>query len=103
MRVSLDTVLFEKQMDNLVNYSIGFIDGVNSGKTLFLNNLIRLSPFGVKYNSTDSESFWSCSYVRELNKSFIVRLNCANIKKFKFNCNIIPFASWVSESFEAAA
>jgi hypothetical protein len=39
MRVSLDTVLFEKQMDNLVNYSIGFIDGVHSGKTLFLNNL----------------------------------------------------------------
>jgi hypothetical protein len=39
MRVSLDTVLFEKQMDNLVNYSLGFIDGVHSGKTLFLNNL----------------------------------------------------------------
>jgi hypothetical protein len=41
MKVKLDTILFEKQMDNLVNYSLGFIDGVNSGKSLFLENLGR--------------------------------------------------------------
>jgi len=39
MKVNLNTVLFEKQMDNLVQYSLGFIDGANSGKTLFLDNL----------------------------------------------------------------
>jgi len=39
MKVNLNTVLFEKQMNNLVQYSLGFIDGANSGKTLFLDNL----------------------------------------------------------------
>jgi hypothetical protein len=39
MRVKLNTASFEKQMLNIVNYSTGFIDGVKSGKKLFLNNL----------------------------------------------------------------
>jgi len=39
MRVSLNTVSFEKTMNNVVNYSLGFIDGINYGKKIFLSNL----------------------------------------------------------------
>jgi hypothetical protein len=39
VRVSLNTKSLEKQLLNITNYSIGFLDGVNKGKTLFLNNL----------------------------------------------------------------
>jgi hypothetical protein len=39
MRVRLNTASFEKQMLNIVEYSAGFIDGVKSGKRIFLNNL----------------------------------------------------------------
>ena len=39
MRVSLDTANFEKQMQNLVKYSSGFIDGIHEVKKIFLNNL----------------------------------------------------------------
>lgn len=39
MKVTLDFKSFEKQMTNIVNYSTGFIDGVKSGKKIFLNNL----------------------------------------------------------------
>ena len=39
MRVSTNTKSFEKQMNNIVNYSFGFLDGVQKGKSLFLNNL----------------------------------------------------------------
>lgn len=41
MRVRLNTVMFEKQLDNLIDYSLGFLDGVKSGKNLFLNNLAK--------------------------------------------------------------
>jgi hypothetical protein len=39
MKVRLNTASFEKQMLNIVEYSAGFIDGVKSGKRIFLNNL----------------------------------------------------------------
>ena len=34
-----NTKQFEKQMTNIVNYSIGFLDGIQKGKALFLKNL----------------------------------------------------------------
>lgn len=34
-----NTKQFEKQMTNIVNYAIGFLDGVQKGKTIFLKNL----------------------------------------------------------------
>lgn len=39
MRVSIDTNKFEKEIENIVKYSVGFLDGVQRGKTLFLKNL----------------------------------------------------------------
>jgi hypothetical protein len=41
MIVNLQSKSFEKQMQNIVNYSIGFLDGVKKGKKIFLNNLGR--------------------------------------------------------------
>ena len=34
-----NTKQFEKQMTNIVDYAVGFLDGVQRGKTLFLKNL----------------------------------------------------------------
>lgn len=39
MRVSLQTQSLEKQLQNIIDYSYGFIDGVHKGKKVFLNNL----------------------------------------------------------------
>jgi hypothetical protein len=39
VRVTTTTKSFEKQMNNIVNYSMGFIDGVQKGKTDFLKAL----------------------------------------------------------------
>ena len=39
MIVQTNTVKFEKLLNNIVNYSIGFLDGVQLGKKEFLNNL----------------------------------------------------------------
>jgi hypothetical protein len=39
VRVTTTTKSFEKQMSNIVNYSMGFIDGVQKGKTEFLKAL----------------------------------------------------------------
>lgn len=39
MRVSTNTKSFEKQMNNIVNYSFGFLDGAQKGKSVFLSNL----------------------------------------------------------------
>ena len=39
MRVSLNTTSLDKTLNNVLNYSLGFIDGVNSGKKIFLDNL----------------------------------------------------------------
>lgn len=39
MKVSVNTINFEKQMDNIINYSLGFLEGAQMGKQEFLNNL----------------------------------------------------------------
>ena len=39
MRISLNTLAFEKQLDNLVDYSLGFLDGAETGKKIFLDQL----------------------------------------------------------------
>lgn len=39
MRVSLSTKDFEKQIMNIAEYSMGFLDGVQSGKKIFLANM----------------------------------------------------------------
>lgn len=39
MRVSLITKDFEKQIMNIAEYSMGFLDGVHSGKKIFLDNM----------------------------------------------------------------
>lgn len=41
MRVRLNTIIFEKQLDNLIEYSLGFLDGAQSGKKIFLDNLAK--------------------------------------------------------------
>lgn len=41
MNVVFNTKVFEKKMNNLVEYSFGFLDGIDNGKTLFLNNLAQ--------------------------------------------------------------
>lgn len=39
MIVKFDTKDFTKKLNNVVNYSTGFLDGAQSGKTVFLRNL----------------------------------------------------------------
>lgn len=39
MRVSLNSKKFEKQMNNLIDYSIGFLDGAKFGKQMFFDSL----------------------------------------------------------------
>lgn len=39
MILTIDYKAFERDMDNLIKYSIGFLDGVHSGKKAFLDNL----------------------------------------------------------------
>lgn len=39
MRVTTNTINFSKTMNNIVEYSFGFIEGANAGKTQFLNIL----------------------------------------------------------------
>jgi hypothetical protein len=39
MRVSLTTNNLEKTLTNVVKYSVGFLDGINRGKKIFLDNL----------------------------------------------------------------
>lgn len=39
MRVITNSKQFELQMNNIVKYSMGFLDGVQRGKTVFLKNL----------------------------------------------------------------
>jgi len=39
MRVTLDTKEIEKKLFNVYNYSVGFLDGVQKGKTIFLKTL----------------------------------------------------------------
>lgn len=39
MKVIINDAAFKKDMKNIMDYSIGFLEGVQSGKTKFLNNL----------------------------------------------------------------
>lgn len=39
MKVIMNNAAFKKDMKNIIDYSIGFLDGVQAGKTKFLNNL----------------------------------------------------------------
>jgi len=39
MRVSIDTRELEKKILNIYEYSVGFLDGIDKGKSLFLRNL----------------------------------------------------------------
>ena len=41
MKVSIDTKSLEKTLLNIVKYSSGFLDGVQAGKKVFLNNMGR--------------------------------------------------------------
>ena len=39
MRMQIDHRKFQKDMDNILEYSLGFLDGVKAGKKIFLDNL----------------------------------------------------------------
>ena len=39
--ILVDNKQFKKEMNNIMDYSIGFLEGVKGGKTAFLNNLGR--------------------------------------------------------------
>lgn len=39
--IKVNAKQFKKEMDNIMDYSIGFLEGVKGGKTAFLNNLGR--------------------------------------------------------------
>jgi hypothetical protein len=39
MRVSVNTKQFTKEMNNIVEYSLGYLDGVKAGKSVFFKNL----------------------------------------------------------------
>lgn len=39
MRVSLNTKSFEQQLNNITEYSFGFLEGIGRGKNIFLSNL----------------------------------------------------------------
>ena len=41
MRVSIQTNNFEKELLNIANYSLGFLEGAQKGKKVFLDNLGR--------------------------------------------------------------
>jgi hypothetical protein len=39
MKVSYNTAKFAREMNNIIDYSIGFLEGAQKGKTMFLRNL----------------------------------------------------------------
>jgi hypothetical protein len=39
MKVIMNDAIFKKEMKNIIDYSVGFLDGVKAGKTKFLNNV----------------------------------------------------------------
>lgn len=39
MIIKTNTLNFEKQINNIIQYSVGFLDGAQKGKTIFLKNL----------------------------------------------------------------
>lgn len=43
MKVLMNDAAFKKDMKNIMNYSLGFLEGVQAGKTKFLNNVGTLT------------------------------------------------------------
>lgn len=41
MRAIFDAKAFQKQLDNVVQYSVGFLDGANKGKSVLLDNIAK--------------------------------------------------------------
>jgi hypothetical protein len=39
MRLKINSKAFQKDMKNIIDYSVGFLDGIHSGKKVFLDNL----------------------------------------------------------------
>lgn len=39
MKVIMNDAMFKRDMKNIINYSVGFLDGVKAGKVKFLNNV----------------------------------------------------------------
>jgi hypothetical protein len=39
MRAIINDKKFARDMKNVIDYSLGFLDGIQNGKTQFLNNL----------------------------------------------------------------
>ena len=39
MRAVFNSNKFKKEMNNIVDYSVGFLEGIQKGKTLFLKTL----------------------------------------------------------------
>ncbi len=48
IKVGYDIKQFSKDMNNIVGYSLGFLEGVESGKTAMLNNIGRLTIDAMK-------------------------------------------------------
>jgi len=48
MRVTVNPDIFRREMNNIIDYSLGFIDGINKGKNKFFNNLGSLSVESLK-------------------------------------------------------
>lgn len=44
---TLNTSLFRKQMNNLMDYSFGFLEGVQAGKKIFLDNIGKSTIFAL--------------------------------------------------------
>lgn len=51
----MDTRQLEKQLSNIYEYSVGFLDGINKGKKIFLNNL-GIGTIEVLKQYVDSEA-----------------------------------------------
>lgn len=43
MRVIINDQMFKKEMKNIIEYSVGFLEGAQAGKTQFLNNMGKLT------------------------------------------------------------
>ena len=43
MRVLMNDKMFKKDMKNIIEYSVGFLEGAQAGKTQFLNNMGKLT------------------------------------------------------------
>lgn len=50
MKLSIDTKQFKKDLNNIIEYSFGYVDGVHAGKSMFFRNLgLNISEMLKKY------------------------------------------------------